>query len=49
MDSKYQRYAKRVGFKKKGSLWIDPQGFPTSEAEIKQSYDEIEKIMENGE
>lgn len=46
MDSKYQKYAKRVGYKKKGSIWIDSLGFPVSESEIRDSFHELEKIME---
>ena len=45
MESKYITYAKRVGYKKKGSMWYDKMGFIVSEKEIKDSLDEIVRIV----
>ena len=45
MESRYVAYAKRVGYKKKGSLWYDKMGFIVSEKEIKDSLDEIVRIV----
>lgn len=45
MEFKYTNYAKRVGYKKKNNLWYDSMGFIVSEEEIKNSYNELERIV----
>jgi hypothetical protein len=44
MEYKYINYAKKV-YKKKNGLWFDKFGLILSEKEIKDSVDEIERIL----
>lgn len=47
MESKYNNFAKKVGFKKKNGLYYDKLGFVVNESDIKQMYSEIERITSN--
>jgi hypothetical protein len=38
-------FAKKTGYKEKGGMWYDRQGFPVSESEIVDYYNAITKII----
>lgn len=38
-------FAKKTGYKEKSGMWYDKQGFPVSESEIVDYYNEITRVI----